>query len=112
MKKKTKVYPLAEEEINISSLDKNIYGLSEGEKAFDFFLGQQAILNLKTMDNDAKSILVQNDIFTVADLKSASLDFLLNFNSDDLENRLSLFHECKRFLNSINFKNGMKFSDY
>lgn len=113
--KKEKLYPIEEETGQVHHDDlKNAYGLSKKERMFNSHLNNRKIQDLKTLASSVKSILIKEKVVTVAELKDNSLNFLLDFNgeSDQMNEKLATFHECKRFLNSIDFSNGKDYLEY
>lgn len=110
-----KLYPAEEETMDIQNDELEMaYGLRKEERMFNFHLNHRRVQDLKTLDVSAKAVLIEEKILTVAELKENSLNFLLNLNQDSsqINEKLVILHECKRFLDSIDYNNGKSYLEY
>lgn len=110
--KKTTEYMVQQEFLNVDTSFTQ-YGLSKEMKDFNRDINKREINSLASFNYKTKKILIQNKIETVEDLKYSSLDFLINLNTDQVDQgKLDIFFSCKSFLKDIQNPNGRSYLDF
>lgn len=79
------------------------YNISIEERAYNRKLNERKIHSLRTLDVETKALLIRNNIETVGELKSSSLDFIRDLGEDD---GVELYCACKIFISACHYKKG------